>query len=228
MFPRFRTRRFKQTLVKETSEALAACPEITVRYQWRDKKNLSLRVYPNRLVVVRAPVQLGIEYLRNFVLSHLDWIGKRLVQVQESESRPSRPDEPLFLFGIEQSSDKLQGASMRVWYRRQAENYLPSRCFELRRRLHVAENRPLTVTVRWMRSRWGSCRKDGRITLNAALMICPPRLIDYVIVHELAHLLVPAHNAEFYRLLETWLPQAKAMKKELRLSWSRILFSLTH
>lgn len=217
-----------RVVLREHREKLEGLDGIAVHYQWKHKKTLSLRVYPDRLVVVRSPAHLSLQRLRGFVRDHLGWIDRRLGQLETAVESGPTGRCPLFYLG-EVCEEGIEGRSrrqLRAWYRRQAEAYLPSRCLELKRGIPLLAGIGLTVSLRWMKSRWGSCRRDGRITLNTALMLCPRHLIDYVILHELAHLRVAAHNDAFYRLLESWLPGARAFRKELNRQWSPRLASL--
>ena len=67
-----------------------------------------------------------------------------------------------------------------------------------------------------MRRRWGSCARDGRISLNWRLVLLAPALADYVLVHELAHLVEPNHGAGFWRLVEAEMPDFRARRAALR------------
>lgn len=74
-----------------------------------------------------------------------------------------------------------------------------------------------SLTVREMRSRWGSCRKDtARITLNAWLLGADVRLIDYVVVHELAHLIHADHSPNYWHIVEAVMPDYRIRRAELR------------
>ncbi len=72
------------------------------------------------------------------------------------------------------------------------------------------------LKFRKMKSRWGSCNSKREITLNKELTRVGKNLIDYVVVHELAHLKHMNHSKEFHTLVDTYLPQSKAYRKELK------------
>lgn len=75
---------------------------------------------------------------------------------------------------------------------------------------------PSEVRIKLMRSRWGSCSKKGTLHFSFALLFVPQRLIDYVVVHELCHLLEFNHSPKFWQLVSDTLPDYRALRKELR------------
>jgi predicted metal-dependent hydrolase len=103
-------------------------------------------------------------------------------------------------------------ASIRA-LRREAEMLLPQRL----RTLSVQTGLSYTsMGVKQLKSRWGSCSTDQAITLNLFLMQLPWHLIDYVLLHELAHTKVMRHGAPFWAELERHTPKAKQLRKEIR------------
>lgn len=97
--------------------------------------------------------------------------------------------------------------------RREASRYLP-------KRLHFFADkygyRYETVRLTFAKSRWGSCSARGTISLNIALMSLPEELRDYVLLHELAHTKEMNHSADFWRQLESTLPNARELNDRLR------------
>ena len=76
---------------------------------------------------------------------------------------------------------------------------------------------PGKLAYRNMKSRWGSCQPStGRICINVRLALYPPQCLEYVVVHELAHLIVRGHGPEFHAVLDRYLPTWRDAKKLLR------------
>ncbi len=98
-------------------------------------------------------------------------------------------------------------------YRIEAQGYLPERLRWLAQLHGFSFNR---VFIKNHKSRWGSCSSRNNINLSLHLMRLPDHLVDYVLLHELAHTRVPNHSADFWKLLESVYPNAKAANKELR------------
>ena len=115
------------------------------------------------------------------------------------------------------------------WFREQAETLLPRYLEEAMERFGLyigGTSCPLSMrsgptgsgvrlTVRAMRTRWGSCSRDGHVALSGELIHLPRRLIDYVIVHELCHLAQLNHSAAFYFQLAHCLPDWAQSRREL-------------
>jgi predicted metal-dependent hydrolase len=96
--------------------------------------------------------------------------------------------------------------------RKEAETLLPQRLRTLSQQTGLSYS---SVSVRQLKSRWGSCDNRQEITLSLFLMQLPWHLIDYVLIHELTHTKVMRHGAPFWRELEEHLPNAKQLRKEM-------------
>ena len=102
------------------------------------------------------------------------------------------------------------------WYRAQAKRVLPERLAAMLTRFsRVKLPAEPQLSIRKMASRWGSCTEAGVITLNLKLMQVPKAYIDYVIVHELCHLVEHNHSTRFYRLLDQMMPDWRTRRERL-------------
>jgi predicted metal-dependent hydrolase len=135
--------------------------------------------------------------------------SKVMTRIKDNQIEISYPDTLLHTSPEVQKA--AQTAAIRA-LRREAEQLLPLRLRQL------AEQSGFTyksVSVKQLKSRWGSCSAHQEITLNLFLMQLPWHLIDYVLLHELTHTKVMQHGAPFWRELERHLPYAKRLRKEI-------------
>jgi len=100
-----------------------------------------------------------------------------------------------------------------AWYTRRGASWLPGRLRPWAERLDVARGE---LRVRPLGFRWGSCSLHGDLNIHWATMQLPPDLIDYVLVHELAHMLVPNHSNRFWRTVQRAMPDCDARRDRLR------------
>lgn len=99
------------------------------------------------------------------------------------------------------------------WYRQQAQALFLERVAHYAPLLEVA---PLEVKISTARTQWGSCNRNGTVRLNLQLIRLPQRLIDYVVVHELAHLRQMNHSDAFWRVVESACPDYAILRRELK------------
>ncbi len=104
-------------------------------------------------------------------------------------------------------------AALERWYRREAARLLPD--VVARWQSKVSRKEPMRVLIRNQRKRWGSCSSDGSIRLNWRIIMAEPALIDYVVVHELAHLSVMDHSPRYWKQVERALPDHRDRRKRL-------------
>ncbi|MDX9874178.1 MAG: SprT family zinc-dependent metalloprotease [Spongiibacteraceae bacterium] len=225
----------------EPTERSCAAFSYTVRFQRR--KTISLHVLNDGAFEVRAPVGYHDEWINEFVNSRTVWaLGARERQLQRQQWRQpvAQGAESWFLgealtLQIERGERFVAAVDgellrvrapdpedyaavdrrLRLWYRAQAAHIFAERLADCCKRFP----RPVAVpplALRKMRRRWGSCSRDGRITLNVDMVRLPPELIDYVIMHELCHLFEFNHGPRFYRLQSEAVPNWRALEERLR------------
>lgn len=140
--------------------------------------------------------------------ARLPWLGRMLTLVlRDGETRLSEDELRLGL---------ADGASLRErtleWMRGEARAFFRERVAELSRPLGL---RVSGVGLSDARTRWGSCSASARLLLNWRLMLLPPRLIDYVVAHELAHLRELNHSPRFWAQVATLYPDHRWARREL-------------
>lgn len=134
--------------------------------------------------------------------------SRRRALLHEGELRVAVPEPEL------QDSEAL-AAVVEAWQRREAQTLFPDRMRHCHERMHELRLPYPQMKIRKMRSRWGSCSRSAVITLNLELVRMPLECIDYVITHELCHLVEFNHSPRFYALQERFEPNWKLLKKRL-------------
>lgn len=162
------------------------------------RKTLALVINAQGEVVVRAPLRCSDKIIASFVESHEAWISKNLIKVEQRRKNAAA-------FEI----DEADAAE----YIRRAKEYLPARTQYWS---DITGLRPSYVKITSAGKRYGSCNGKNGICYSYRLMAYPERAVDYVIVHELAHIRHRNHGAEFYRLIEKYIPDYKECEKILR------------
>lgn len=201
-----------------------------VRRSKRAKKRCSLRMTIGVLI-------LTIPYRSDAGLA-LRILTKREAWIAAAFAR-SRPCGPLFLgkpLHVEQTSAVVSpkfaegtlslppagspiAEQLEAWYRWQAGQYLQQKLPAFAARLQVS---PVQVRIKDQRTRWGSCSSKGNLNFNWRLIMAPESIFDAVIMHELAHLRVPNHSAQFWELLHTVCPNYAEVKTWLKQNGPRL------
>jgi predicted metal-dependent hydrolase len=147
-------------------------------------------------------------------------------RVRRSRTSPRmRPDSPgSEVLRVQPGRDGQSVASLlEAWLRREARDVLQARVAELAPTMGVV---PAAVTIRGQRARWGSASRSGRISLNWRLVLAPPAVLDYVVVHELAHLRVPGHSRAFWAVVRRTVPDPEPARRWLREHHGELLAAL--
>lgn len=105
------------------------------------------------------------------------------------------------------------GQALEAWLREEARQEIEQVLSQQARRMHVSFK---TVAIRDQRTRWGSCSSRGTLSFNWRLVMAPPAILEYVVIHELAHLTVPNHSRDFWKLVELYSPDYKKARLWLK------------
>lgn len=199
-----------------------------------DRRTLSIQVDQQGRVIIRAPLRMPEAEIRRFIDSRQSWIeqAKRKVQARVTAAPVLAAGQTLHYLGkpilvsvCTVKKPQLAGeilqlpqtgqlqAQMAKWLTAQAKEYLPRRVAYWSQVTGLA---PLSVTIAAAKTRWGSMSSRKTMRLNRALMHCPPVLIDFVIVHELCHLVHMNHSRAFHGLVQRFLPNEKQLQEALK------------
>jgi len=121
-------------------------------------------------------------------------------------------DRNKLVVGIRTNNHRLH-LTLESWYRIQAGKFIREKVDEVSANLGVRYNR---ITIRGQKTRWGSCSRKGNLSFNWKLMMAPEPVIDYVIIHELAHLKEMNHTKNFWQLVAQHCPGWRQHKKWLK------------
>ena len=173
------------------------------------RRTLALEITPTGEVRVRAPYFVSEQDIKKFVESKFDWIEKHLkklecdMDVLESEGMFS-----------EEELKKLVNLAKQV---------VPEKVAYYARIMNVNYGR---IAIRKQRSRWGSCSREGNLNFNCLLMMAPPEVLDYVVVHELSHRLEMNHSPRFWAQVERILPDYKKPRKWLKENGNQLMLRM--
>ena len=219
--------------------------DIPVEVVKKDIKNVHLSVHPpSGRVRISAPLRMNLDTIRVFAISKLGWIKQQQKKLREQERETPREyleRESHYVWGrryllkvvksnsapaVELKHRKMllrvrpgateakKQAVVEDWYREQVKQAVPSLVAKWEPLIGVKIKR---FFAQKMKTKWGSCRHDsGSIRLNTDLAKKPPQCLEYIVVHEMLHLLEPTHNNRFTALMDQFMPQWRFCRAELK------------
>jgi len=218
--------------------------EMTVEVVKKGIKNIHLSVYPpTGHVRISAPFRMDLDSIRLFAITKLGWIksqqhklreqardspreyldreshyvwGRRyLLKVVEKDAAPAveLQHSRIVLKLRPATSTESRKAILEAWYREQLKAAVPALIARWEPLMRVKAER---FFVQRMKTKWGSCNPAaGSIRLNTELAKKPVECLEYIVVHEMAHLLEPTHNSRFIALMDQYMPKWQFYRQEL-------------
>ena len=155
------------------------------------RKTLSIEITPRGYILVRAPMRMSSREIHRFVEEKQDWIASHLAKLPPADVLTEEEHQALI---------------------RAAKEFLPHRIALFAGQMGVSYGH---ITVRSQKKRWGSCTGSGNLNFNCLLMLMPPEVRDYVIVHELCHRKQMNHSPLFWTEVEKILPDYRIRRQWL-------------
>lgn len=221
-------------------------PALPFSYQIRRSRRKSLGiVVKNATVEVRAPMHMPMVNIQQWLVEKSAWVEKHLSQQQQQiAEKPAVVDQGWLLFmGEPKGLSIIQGTAgiyehhqrliischkpekaqrlLEEWLRCEAELYLTARTQELAQ-LMGDNNKIHDIRFRKTRSKWGHCTSAGVLQFNWLIIMAPPQVIDYLIIHELSHLSHMNHSTAFWQRVSQFCPDYSEHKQWLRMNGHKL------
>ena len=213
----------------------------------KDIKNLHLSVYPpTGRIRISAPLRMDTDTIRVFTISKLSWIKKQQSKLRSQERETPREyitreshyylgkrfllkviahnaspkvvlkHNTIELYVRENASSDKNKAVLENWYRQRLKEMVPEHINKWEKLMKVKVEK---FAIKKMKTKWGTCTKEAkRIWLNLELAKKPTECIEYIVVHEMVHLLERHHNERFIAYMDKFLPKWRFYKEELNKS----------
>lgn len=201
-----------------------------------NRRTLALTLDRQGRLIAHAPLRMPLRTIEAFILEKQDWIARKRQELSAAESWmsgfsleeggciPYLGGRLRVSYGSVRRAEILDGVlvlprtgrpaqQVLNWLTEQARRVLPPYVEKWSRRMNVY---PAALSFGYAKARYGSMTSDGRMRLNVALMHFPAQYIDYVVVHELAHRVHPDHSPAFHACVESVLPGAGQLRREMK------------
>ena len=162
-----------------------------------NRRTVGLEITGDCEIIVRAPIRMSVKEIAEFVNKYQGWIDKKL---PEAEKRAEKSRE------IDDNKESLCRAAREV---------IPALVERYSKTMGL---KPTSVKITSAEKRFGSCSGKNALCFSWRLMAYPTKAIEYVVVHELAHIKHHNHSAKFYALVEKYMPDYKERQKMLKIN----------
>ncbi len=174
------------------------------------RKHTYLSIQKDGTVLVRANMTISNKAIETFVTGKKRWIEEKVRTLSLAQEIQQKE---FYLLGELLERKERSQEDIDLLYSRKAREIIPPLVTQYSEKMGLF---PSHLSFRKNRSRWGSCSSKNNLSFNTQLAQTPPEFIEYVVVHELAHILHKNHSRDFWRLVERYLPDYKERKELVR------------
>lgn len=189
----------KQGTFQPPSEPACSIPYTIIKSR---RKTWALSLQSDLTLQIRIPLTGSYREAKQILFQKEKWILKKYRELERRRNAAPRS----FL-------TPAQRNALEARYRQAARDYFPARVAYYEPIIGVTHG---AITIRDQKTRWGSCSAKGNLNFNWRLMLAPPRILDYVVVHELCHRKEMNHSKAFWNAVEMVLPDYKELRSWLR------------
>lgn len=177
---------------------MSAIPDLTYRLERSDRKTVQLKICPDGTLLVNAPHRYSIEEIDALIVRHRRWIENHRAAMERRTARVQ---------ALAQTQEQIDSLFLK------AREIIPDRVAYFSRLMNVE---PTGIRITSAQKRFGSCSARNSLCFSYRIMMYPSEAVDYVVVHELAHIRYHDHSREFYQLVETILPNYRHLEAILK------------
>ena len=178
-----------------------------------NRKTLAIQINPDLSVTVRAPMYAPQSDIERILREKEGWIQKHIEKIREMKEKKKETQ------GESVESEYLTNEEIKKLADK-ALQHIPKRVSYYAKQIGVTYGK---ITIRNQKTRWGSCSSKGNLNFNCLLMLMPPEVIDYVVVHELCHRKQMNHSVAFWAEVEKVIPNYKEQVKWLKENGGKII-----
>ena len=219
-------------LINRYGKQLTMLPDQIIRSK---RKTLSISINENAELIVRAPNRISDQKIQDFINEKENWITRNQSVVKARAEDTAKDKNMLLylgtLFPLKTDNDAKKisfngeeflaglqnkektNKSLKTWYKNKFKEVAVPRLFYFAEKHNLQVNQ---VRIKEQKTLWGSCSSRNNINLNFLLIMAPLKVIDYVIIHELAHTIHKNHSVNFWNAVEEIMPNYKEAKRWLK------------
>ena len=184
-----------------------------------NRKTLAIQINPDLSVTVRSPMYAPQSDIERILREKESWIQKHIEKIREQEAKRKKTQGEKGEYGESVERDYLTNEEIKKLADK-ALQHIPKRVSYYAKQIGVTYEK---ITIRNQKTRWGSCSSKGNLNFNCLLMLTPPEVIDYVVVHELCHRKEMNHSKAFWAEVEKILSDYKEQIKWLKENGGQII-----
>ncbi|TGM51719.1 M48 family peptidase [Leptospira biflexa] len=221
--------------------------QIEVERKITKGRNISLTVYQNGRVVLKHPARIPKSQLENFLAEKQDWILTKLKKIPNDIPKTLKFEEgeSIHIFGSmyqiylndkntffdSKNGFNIRNEKTESLKIKKSKQYLKAMLLEKIEPIMVKfesnlKTKVKKISIRTMRSLWGSCNSKNELSINLSLVHCPISIIEYIILHEIAHTIEHNHSRKFWEIVKSQNPNYKISEKWLKETGKKYIYYL--
>ncbi|MBQ8591846.1 MAG: M48 family metallopeptidase [Lachnospiraceae bacterium] len=170
------------------------------------RRTYAIEVSPDKGVIIRVPLRTSEKAIATILEERREWIVTHYLKMEQKREQRAKAK-------VGNGYTEVQRQYLEKRYREAAKEYIPKRVDYF---VTLTGGSYERITIRDQKTRWGSCSGRGTLSFNWKLMLAPPAILDYVVVHELCHLTHMNHSRDFWQAVELVLPDYKERRQWLK------------